>query len=59
MFIVSSGEMMALYAADNIAHAVRNFASRGYMRIMAVVQQGLHSLLAQAFYHSHYFMFLI
>ena len=51
--------MMALYAADNIAHAVRNFASRGYMRIMAVVQQGLHSLLAQAFYHSHYFMFLI
>ena len=33
--------------------------AKAYMRIMAVVQQGLHSLLAQAFYHSHYFMFLI
>lgn len=28
VFIVSSGEMMALYAANNIAQAVRNFAGR-------------------------------
>lgn len=28
--IVTSGEMMSLYAADNIAHAVKNFAKRKY-----------------------------
>ena len=38
VFIVSSGEMMALYAADNIAHAVRNFASRGYARLGGLIQ---------------------
>ena len=38
VFIVSSGEMMALYVADNIAHAVRNFASRGYARLGGLIQ---------------------
>ena len=38
VFIVSSGEMMALYAADNIARAVRNFASRGYARLGGLIQ---------------------
>ena len=38
VFIVSSGEMMALYAADNIAHAVRNFASRVYARLGGLIQ---------------------
>lgn len=37
VFIVSSGEMMALYAADNIARAVRNFASRGYARLAGMI----------------------
>lgn len=30
VFIVTSGEMMAMYAADNIITAVRNFDKRGY-----------------------------
>ena len=38
VFIVSSREMMALYVADNIAHAVRNFASRGYARLGGLIQ---------------------
>ena len=33
VFIVSSGEMMALYAADNIAQAIKNFGKRGYARL--------------------------
>ncbi len=37
VFIVSSGEMMALYAANNIAQAVRNFASRGYARLGGLI----------------------
>lgn len=32
IFIVTSGEMMALYKADNIIEAVSNFESRGYAR---------------------------
>ena len=32
VFIVSSGEMMALYAASNIAQAIKNFGRRGYAR---------------------------
>lgn len=35
--IVTSGEMMALYAANNIAGAVRNFAGRGYARLRGIV----------------------
>lgn len=37
VFIVSSGEMMALYAANNIAQAVRNFSSRGYARLGGLI----------------------
>lgn len=37
VFIVSSGEMMALYAADNIARAVRSFASRGYAHLAGLI----------------------
>lgn len=38
VFIVTSGEMMALYAADNIARAVKNFASRGYAHVAGLIQ---------------------
>ena len=32
VFIVTSGEMMALYAADNIVTALKNFGKRGYAK---------------------------
>ena len=35
--IVSSGEMMALYAAHNIAKAVRNFSGRGYATLRGII----------------------
>ena len=37
VFIVSSGEMMALYAASNIAQAIRGFGKRGYARLCGIV----------------------
>ncbi|MDR0561812.1 MAG: AAA family ATPase, partial [Spirochaetaceae bacterium] len=37
VFIVSSGEMMSLYAAHNIAQAVRGFAGRGYARLGGMI----------------------
>ncbi|MDR1766379.1 MAG: AAA family ATPase [Lachnospiraceae bacterium] len=37
VFIVSSGEMMALYAANNIAAAIRNFGNRGYARLSGLI----------------------
>ena len=37
VFIVSSGEMMSLYAANNIAQAIRNFGKRGYARLGGLV----------------------
>lgn len=37
VFVVSSGEMMSLYAADNIARAVRNFGARGYARLGGLI----------------------
>ena len=37
VFIVSSGEMMALYAASNIAQAIRNFGKRGYARLAGLI----------------------
>lgn len=37
VFIVSSGEMMALYAADNIAQAIRNFGKRGYAQLAGIL----------------------
>lgn len=37
VFIVTSGEKMALYAANNIYHAVENFKDRGYARVGGVI----------------------
>lgn len=37
VFIVSSGEMMALYAASNIAQAIKNFGKRGYARLKGII----------------------
>ena len=37
VFIVTSGEMMALYAASNIAAAIKNFGVRGYARYKGVI----------------------
>lgn len=37
VLIVTSGEKMALYAADNISRAVRNFEDRSYAHIYGVV----------------------
>lgn len=37
IFIVTSGEMMALFAADNIKHAVDNFKERGYARVRGLI----------------------
>jgi nitrogenase iron protein NifH len=51
--IVSSGEMMALYAAHNIAQALNNFSSRGYAKLAGIVQNSRNianedALVAQA-----------
>ena len=37
VFIVSSGEMMALYAASNISSAIKNFGSRGYAKLGGII----------------------
>ena len=37
IYIVSSGEMMSLYAANNIATAVKNFSSRNYAMLGGVI----------------------
>lgn len=37
VYIVTSGEMMSLYAASNIAHAVKSFAGRGYARLGGLI----------------------
>lgn len=37
VFIVSSGEMMALYAANNIAKAIESFGSRGYAKLRGLI----------------------
>lgn len=37
VFIVTSGEMMALYAASNITHAIKNFGERGYARSTGLI----------------------
>jgi nitrogenase iron protein NifH len=37
VYIVSSGEMMSLYAAGNIASAVRSFAGHGYARLGGLI----------------------
>lgn len=38
VMIVTSGEMMSLYAAGNIAHAIQNFGKRGYARLSGLIQ---------------------
>ena len=38
VFIVTSGEMMSLYAASNIAHAIENFGKRGYAKYAGLIQ---------------------
>ena len=38
VLIVTSGEMMALFAADNISHAIRNFGKRGYAHLAGYIQ---------------------
>lgn len=37
VYIVSSGEMMSLYAANNIASAVNSFGARGYAHLQGVI----------------------
>ncbi len=37
VFIVSSGEMMALYAATNISQAIKNFGKRGYATLKGII----------------------
>lgn len=37
VLIVTSGEKMALYAADNISRAVKNFEDRSYARVFGIV----------------------
>lgn len=37
IYIVSSGELMSLYAANNIAKGVKKFASRGKVRIGGII----------------------
>ena len=37
VFIVTSGEKMALYAADNINSAVKNFADRSYASVRGII----------------------
>ncbi|MCD8023026.1 MAG: nitrogenase iron protein NifH [Lachnospiraceae bacterium] len=37
VYVVSSGEMMALYAANNIAQAIRNFGKRGYAQLRGLI----------------------
>jgi len=37
VYIVSSGEMMSLYAASNIGAAVRSFGNRGYARLSGLI----------------------
>ena len=38
--IVTSGEMMALYAATNISHAVQSFGKRGYATLRGLIFNG-------------------
>ena len=37
VFVVTSGEKMAMYAAGNIAIAVDNFKARGYARLRGIL----------------------
>ena len=37
VFIVTSGESMALYAASNIAYAIKNFGTRNYAKLGGII----------------------
>jgi len=37
VYIVSSGEMMSLYAANNISSAIKNFGPRGYAKLEGLI----------------------
>lgn len=37
VYVVSSGEMMSLYAANNIAAAIKNFGKRGYAQLRGLI----------------------
>jgi nitrogenase iron protein NifH len=37
VFIVTSGEMMAMFAAENIVQAIKNFGKRGYARFSGLI----------------------
>lgn len=37
VYVVSSGEMMSLYAANNIAAAIKNFGKRGYAELKGLI----------------------
>lgn len=37
IFIVTSGEMMAMFAASNISRAVDNFKNRGYAKVAGII----------------------
>lgn len=37
VFVVSSGEMMSLYAANNIASAIKSFGNRGYAKFEGLI----------------------
>ncbi len=53
VFIVTSGEMMSMFAATNISHAIQNFGKRGYARLSGFIQNSKNveneaELVAQA-----------
>lgn len=37
VYIVTSGEMMSLYAATNISHAISQFSARGYAKLSGLI----------------------
>lgn len=37
VYVVSSGEMMSLYAANNISQAIRGFGKRGYAKLRGLI----------------------
>lgn len=48
VYIVTSGEMMSLYAASNIAHAVKSFGSRGYASLKGLILNAKNILEEEA-----------
>lgn len=48
VYIVTSGEMMALYAASNISQAVKNFGPMGYAKLRGMILNAKNILDEQA-----------